>query len=178
MPTTPNNALDNAAGIGETIKVDQWEVTLAAVYDQRQERERISAKLDITNVGQTPSAVYQRFKFGIIGPDGVGIRHDDECSSEATYQDDAFFSDVFPGGTASATLCWQQAAVSGLRDGPVILYVHAINLGPDVQAYYYFDLTLDRSVATPIATPAAEQNSMSRQVALPSESLDTLSAIR
>ena len=152
-PVMAGNSVDTPAGIGDTIKVDQWEVTLVDVSDQRRERGLITASLNVTNVGQSPSYVFGRFEFGIAGADGVGQRHDDECSSGATYENDAFFSDVFPGGTARATLCWQQDALVGLRVRPVILYVHAINLGSDVQAYYYFDLTRQGSNATPITDP-------------------------
>lgn len=152
VQSSPIDFSEESAGVGDVVEIEGWTISVTSVSDRRQWEGTITARVEVTNAGTAPGAVYSRFKFGIIGSDGLGASYDDECSKGATYEDDPYFSDVFPGATARMDLCWASEDTSLPRSGPVILYIHAFNRGSNDQAYFYFDLTKQRSAA-PSATP-------------------------
>ncbi len=151
----PTNGINTPSGVGDTLMIDDWSISVTEVTDSRSRRGRIVATVEVTNTGSAPGYVSGSFKFGMMDKTGAGIPPDDECSIGATYEDDAFFTDVFPGATAIAELCWSQDRPTLALTGPILMYVHAFNRGSDEQAYYYFDLTKPGETGTPAGSPVA-----------------------
>lgn len=145
----PGDSGTEPAPVGHVFQIEDWSIAVTAVTDRRTQEGTITARIEATNMGEMPAFVTSRFRFGIVGADGLGIQPDDGCSTGASYEGDPFFTDVFPSATAVAELCWSVENVALQGADSILMFINVVNPPTEARGYYYVDL-LDEQVAEPV----------------------------